>query len=436
MITFEKSNRIKSLSSSVFTQVTLAKQKVLAHGGRVIDLSVGSPDLTPAPHVIEAMERALRDPGNYGYPLVPLPELKEALAAWYQGRFGVHLDPRDEVLVLMGTQDGLAHITLGLANPGEAVLVPDPGYPIYHAGPVLADAQLAYMPLLESNGFLPDLEAIPPEVARRAKLMIINYPSNPLSAVAGRDFFEGVVDFATNYNIPVAHDVTYSELAFDGYRPMSFLEVPGAREVGIEFYSVSKTYNLAGIRLGFAVGNRKILAALAEVKSHVDFGVFRPLQYGALAAGALGFAVGNRKILAALAEVKSHVDFGVFRPLQYGALAALRGPQDQVEETRRSYQRRRDLVIAGLERLAWRIPRPKATMFIWARVPLPMNSTDFAIRLLEETGVAVVPGVGFGPSGEGYVRIALVQKEDLLEEAIERMARSSMLQALPAGMKA
>ncbi|MCL5039125.1 MAG: aminotransferase class I/II-fold pyridoxal phosphate-dependent enzyme [Firmicutes bacterium] len=398
MITFEKSNRIKSLSSSVFTQVTLAKQKVLAHGGRVIDLSVGSPDLTPAPHVIEAMERALRDPGNYGYPLVPLPELKEALAAWYQGRFGVHLDPRDEVLVLMGTQDGLAHITLGLANPGEAVLVPDPGYPIYHAGPVLADAQLAYMPLLESNGFLPDLEAIPPEVARRAKLMIINYPSNPLSAVAGRDFFEGVVDFATNYNIPVAHDVTYSELAFDGYRPMSFLEVPGAREVGIEFYSVSKTYNLAGIRLGFAVGNRKILAALAEVKSHVDFGVFRPLQYG--------------------------------------ALAALRGPQDQVEETRRSYQRRRDLVIAGLERLAWRIPRPKATMFIWARVPLPMNSTDFAIRLLEETGVAVVPGVGFGPSGEGYVRIALVQKEDLLEEAIERMARSSMLQALPAGMKA
>lgn len=398
MITFEKSNRIKSLSSSVFTQVTLAKQKVLAHGGKVIDLSVGSPDLTPAPHVIEAMERALRDPGNYGYPLVPLPELKEALAAWYQGRFGVHLDPRDEVLVLMGTQDGLAHITLGLANPGEAVLVPDPGYPIYHGGPVLADAQLAYMPLLESNGFLPDLEAIPPEVARRAKLMIINYPSNPLSAVAGRDFFEGVVDFATNYNIPVAHDVTYSELAFDGYRPMSFLEVPGAREVGIEFYSVSKTYNLAGIRLGFAVGNRKILAALAEVKSHVDFGVFRPLQYG--------------------------------------ALAALRGPQDQVEETRRSYQRRRDLVIAGLERLAWRIPRPKATMFIWARVPLPMNSTDFAIRLLEETGVAVVPGVGFGPSGEGYVRIALVQKEDLLEEAIERMARSSMFQALPAGMKA
>jgi len=393
MISFEKAERIKTLSSSVFAEVTRAKQRVLARGERVIDLSVGSPDLAPAPHIIEAMERALRDPKNYGYPLVPLPELKEALAAWYRGRFGVKLDPAEEVLVLMGTQDGLAHIALGLANPGDVILVPDPGYPIYHAGPVLAGAQLVPMPLLEQNRFLPDLEAIPPELARQAKLMIINYPSNPLSAVAERDFFERVVDFATTYNVPVAHDVTYSELAFDGYRPMSFLEVPGAKEVGIEFYSVSKTYNLAGIRLGFAVGNRKILSALAEVKSHVDFGVFYPLQYG--------------------------------------ALAALTGPQDQVEETRKTYQRRRDLLIEGLARLGWQIPKPKATMFIWARVPLAMTSTEFSLRLLEETGVAVVPGVGFGPSGEGYVRIAIVQKDELLEEAVERLSRSRLLGALP-----
>ncbi|AEG60207.1 LL-diaminopimelate aminotransferase [Desulforamulus ruminis] len=376
--------RMEALTPGIFMEMARAKDEVEQTGVKVINLGVGSPDLPPAPHIIEALRQGVDNPLNYRYPLGGKIELHRALAHWYQQRFNVVVDPETEVLTLMGSQDGLAHIAMAFINPGDIALVPDPGYPIYAASILLAEGELYPMPLLASNRFLPDFETIPPQIAQRARMMTLNYPNNPVAASADREFFVRAVEFARRHHIVLCHDVAYAELAYDGFRPMSFLEVPGAKEVGIEFYSLSKTYNMAGCRIGFAIGNPEVLEALDRIKSNIDYGVFAAVQQA--------------------------------------GIAALSGPQECVAETAAIYQRRRDILVEGLGKLGWSMPKPQASMFVWA--PLPggyTSSKDFSLELLKKTGVLVIPGKAFGDRGEGYVRIALVQREQDLMEAVERI---------------
>lgn len=382
-----KAKLINSLGSGIFNEMEKRKKEVEARGVKVINLGVGSPDLPPAPHIITALRQAVENPANYTYPLVGSLQLYEAVAAWYKNRFNVNLDPHTEVLVLLGSQDGLAHLAMAYIDPGELALVPDPGYPIYSCSILLAQGIIYSMPLLAENEFLPDLNAIPDEIAYKARIMWLNYPNNPVAVSADRNFFKQVVEFAKKYEILVCHDIAYAELAYDGFKPMSFLEIPGAKEVGIEFYSLSKTYNMAGCRIGFAVGNPDVLTALAMIKSNIDYGVFYAIQEA--------------------------------------GIAALTGPQDYVAETARTYQRRRDVLVDGLAALGWLVPKPKASMFIWA--PLPpgyTSSISFATELLEKAGIIVTPGVAFGSRGEGYVRIALVQDEVILLETVKRIEQN------------
>lgn len=380
----QKARRIQKLCSAIFNEMEQLKQQVERSGIKVINLGVGSPDRPPAPHIIEAMHRALDNMENYRYPLEGKLELRRALASWYRKRFGVELDPVSEVLVLMGSQDGLAHIALAYINPGDIALVPDPGYPIYATSILLAEGEIYPIPLLAENKFLPELKTIPEDIARKAKLIWVNYPNNPVAASADRVFFSSLVDFAREYDILVCHDIAYCELAFDGYKPASFLEVPGARDVGIEFYSLSKTYNMAGCRIGFAVGNADVLEVLGRIKTNIDYGVFNVVQEA--------------------------------------GIAALEGSQEFVRENAEAYRRRRDVLVDGLAALGWEIPKPQASMFVWAPVPQGYKSSrEFAMQLLHRTGVLVIPGTAFGERGEGYVRIALVREEDVLREAVRRV---------------
>jgi len=377
-------DRLKGLESGIFNEMEKCKKQVEARGITVINLGVGTPDRPPAPHVIEALHRAVDKHENYRYPLMGKPELYRSLAGWYRKRFGVKLDPESEILVLPGSQDGLAHIAIAYVDQGDIALVPDPGYPIYSFSITMAGGVLYPMPLLEENNYLPVLDDIPEEVSRKARMMWINYPNNPVAAVANRDFYDKVIEYARRYDVLVCHDVAYSELCYDGFKPMSFLELEGAREVGIEFYSLSKTYNMAGCRIGFAVGNREVISTLKRLKSNIDYGVF--------------YAV------------------------QEAGIAALDGPQQCVEENAGAYQRRRDLLVDGLASLGWKMPKPKASMFVWAPLPAGYHSsTRFSMELLDKTGVLVIPGVAFGARGEGYVRIALVQEEEVLQEALQRV---------------
>ncbi|MBM7867197.1 aminotransferase class I/II-fold pyridoxal phosphate-dependent enzyme [Heliobacterium gestii] len=387
MFDWKPARRMANLSSAMFSRMDALRQEVEGGGVDVINLGIGSPDRPPAPHVRQALMDGLARDDAFGYALTDgLMEFKSAVADWYQQRFGVTLDPKTEVLSLMGSQDGLGHLGLALLDPGDITLVPDPGYPIYSAGVLLAEGVPYPLPLEREKNYLPDFDAIPEEVLQRAKLMILNYPSNPMAATAELEFFARVVDFARRNSIIVLHDVAYSELAYDGYRPVSFLQAPGAKEVGIEFHSVSKSYNLAGCRLGMAVGNREVLAVLANLKSNIDYGVFKAVQWA--------------------------------------AVAALRGPQAMVEENAKAYQRRRDVLVDGLARIGWQMDKPKASMFVWAPVPEGFASSfAFAEELLRETGVLVVPGNAFGERGEGYVRIALVVSEERLAEAVDRIAK-------------
>lgn len=382
----KKSKRLDALKSAVFAELERIKDEVKAQGLEIIDLGIGSPDRPPAPHVYHALREAVDNLGNYGYPSSRGSfELRETISWWYNERFGVKLDPDSEVLVLMGSQDGLGHLPLGFLDSGDIALIPDPGYPVYAAGVILAGAEIYSMPLREENDFLPDLDEIPAEIAEKSRMMILNYPNNPVAAVADLDFFAKVVAFAKKYDILVCHDFAYSELAYDGQRPPSFLEVPGAREVAVEFHSVSKTYNMAGCRLGFVVGCPEAIEALMRIKSNIDYGVFLPIQQA--------------------------------------GIAALRGPQDITGENVDKYVKRCDILIDGLASIGWKIQRPKATMFVWARIPSGYTSSEvFAEEILRKTGVVMVPGVAFGKQGEGYVRIALVQDESIMREAVKRIS--------------
>lgn len=379
------SDRLSKLQPGIFSEISTLIKQVAANGRDVIDLSVGSPDMPPPPHVKKALLEAAESDKNYGYTLTEgIPELKAAIVNWYKKYYGVLLHPEKEILSLMGSQDGLTHIFWAVVNPGDIVLVPNPGYPIYQAGPLLAGAELFYLPLVEKNGYLPDLSGIPLDICQKAKAMVLNYPSNPLAATAPKKFFEDVVCFAKKYGIIVIHDFAYSELSYDGYKNTSFLEVEGAKDVGVEFHSISKTFNLAGCRLGFVVGNEHVVNALRKIKSNIDYGIFRPVQLA--------------------------------------AVAALDGPNECVLQNALNYQQRRDVLIEELARYGWHVQKPLASMFVWAKLPAVFSSSaDFSKKLLLEAGVAVVPGIAFGDCGEGYVRIGLVQDKAKLKEVGKRI---------------
>lgn len=387
-----RADRLQQAAGAIFAEIAGRKRQLIADGHELIDLSIGSPDLPPAPHIIDALSHEVANPANYGYTLQASENFRQAVAQWYAQRFAVQLDPDREVMGLLGSQEGLANICFALLNPGDLVLVPDPAYPIYQAGPILAGAQVYPLPLTAENNFQPRLDLIPDPIAEKAKLMILNFPANPVAATVSLDFFQEVVAFARKHRILVLHDAAYSELAFDGYRPPSFLQVPGAKEVGVEFNSLSKTYNLAGCRIGYAMGNPEVLAALAEMKGHTDYGPFNPLQKA--------------------------------------AVAALTGPQDYVRATIATYQHRRDLLVSGLNTIGWSVPSPRATMFLWAKIPSGYNDREFSFQLMEQAGVIVVPGSAFGRHGQGYVRIALVQPAEILEQTIQKIAQSGILKAV------
>lgn len=377
------SKKVQKLSASIFQEVANLKRQALNRGLDVIDLSVGSPDLPPPAFVVEELVKYASNTANYGYTLKGIPEFHEAVSFFYQQRYAVDINPEKEVLQLMGSQDGLAHLATAIINPGDYVLVPDPGYPIYEASVTIAGGVLYPYALLAENNFLPILDEIPVHILENTKMMILSYPGNPVTALADRCFFEKVIDFAKRHNILVVHDFAYSELIYDNHPQISFMSVPGAKEVGVEFNSLSKTFNLAGCRIGYAVGNEQALNILGTFKSQIDYGVFYPIQK------------------AAIAALKS----------DYAQL------KDQVKE----YELRRDTLMAGLEKSGWQLTKSPATMFLWAKIPEGWKSRQFAYELINHAGVAVIPGDAFGKQGEGYVRIALVQPPERLSEAAARI---------------
>jgi len=376
--------RIEQLPPYLFAEISRKIAEKRAQGVDVISFGVGDPDLPTPTHVVDELVHAARDPANHRYPETEgLPALRRAIARWYEARFGVSLDPDREVLPLIGSKEGIGHAAFCFIDPGDLALVPDPGYPVYARGTFLAGGDCYFLPLTEENDFLPDLDAIPDDVARRAKVLWLNYPNNPTGAVADLEFFERAVAFARKHDVPVLHDGPYSEVAFDGYRPLSFLQAHGAREVGIEFHSFSKTYNMTGWRIGMAVGNAAMIDALMRVKSNLDSGIPQAIQRM--------------------------------------AIAALEGPQDCIAEHNAVYQRRRDRLAVALTKMGLRVRPPRASLYLWARLPEGQTSAEFATRLLDGTGVVVTPGVGYGPSGEGYVRLSLTLPDERLEEAVRRL---------------
>jgi LL-diaminopimelate aminotransferase len=381
---FDRADRLKKLPPYLFKEIDRKKAEVMAKGVDIIDLGVGDPDLPTPPHIIEALRQAADEPANHRYPSYSgMGLFKEAVARWYGERFHVEVDAGTEVVSLIGSKEGIAHFPLAFMNPGDVALVPSPAYPVYHIAVLFAGGGSVVMPLMSENGFLPDLGAIPEEVASRARLMFINYPNNPTSAVAEKEFFRDVVGFAKKNHILVCHDAAYTEMAFDGYRPPSFLEVEGAKEVGLEFHSLSKTYNMTGWRIGFAVGNRLAIEGLGAIKSNIDSGLFQAIQMA--------------------------------------GIAAIEGDQTCVQEMSRTYARRRDMMVNGLRAAGFEVDPPKATFYLWVKVPQGYSSAEITTRLLEEAGLVVTPGNGFGEPGEGYFRMALTQKLDRLREAVDRL---------------
>jgi LL-diaminopimelate aminotransferase len=372
---------MEQLPPYLFARIDDMKAQKIREGVDVIDFGVGDPDLPTPPHIVDSLCTAARDPRNHHYPsYAGMPEYRSAVADWYKTRFGVTLDPQKEVIALMGSKDGVAHVPEAFVNPGQYVLVPSPGYPVYRTATLFAEGKVFEMPLLEENGFIPVLDDIPADVARSTGLMYLNYPNNPTSAVVREGFFEEAVEFAQKYGIVIVHDNAYSEITFDGYRAPSFLSTDGAMEVGIEMHSLSKTYNMTGWRIAMAVGNPEIIAGLGRVKTNVDSGVFDAVQHA--------------------------------------AITALSGSQDCIRDACAVYQERRDLLVRGLLDLGFSVKPPKATFYVWMAVD---DCMKFATRMLDEAGIVVTPGIGFGTAGEGYVRFALTRSTERIREALDRM---------------
>lgn len=383
------SRRAQNIEEGIFSILNTKKEELLRAGRTVYNFSVGTPDFQPPAHIMEAVQEACRDPENYKYALADKPELIQAMQDFYKKRFGVELE-RNQIMGLYGSQEGIAHIALALCDPGDLVLVPNPGYPVFGIGPELMGAKLAAYPLYKENNFLPDFDDIPEETARAAKFMILSYPANPVCSVADDSFYEKAVAFAEKYQVVILHDNAYADLVYGGREGKSFLSYPGAAEVGIEFFSLSKSYNTTGMRISFALGNAGIIETFRKVRSQIDYGIFLPVQYG--------------------------------------AIAALTGPQESVKEQCRLYEERCRALCRGLSRIGWQVPDGQGTMFVWAPIPKNYTSSEkFSMDLMEKAGVIVVPGTAFGNLGEGYVRMALVYPVETIEKAVQAIAESGIL---------
>jgi aminotransferase len=382
----EPAKRIRRLPEQFFAQLMQRVGDYVAKGYDVINLGQGNPDQPTPAHIVKRLQSAAANPFNHRYsPFSGFPRLKEAIAAFYQKTYGVTLDPEKEVAILIGAKVGLVELSQVLLNHGDICLVPDPGYPDYWSGVALSGAEMKMMPLIEENGYLPDYDAIPYDIKEKAKLMFLNYPNNPTGAVASREFFRETVKLAERHRILVAHDLAYGAIGFDGQRPPSFLQTDGAKEVGVEFYTLSKTYNMAGWRVGFAVGHAEVIQLINLIQDHYHCSLFGAIQEA--------------------------------------AIEALTGPQDTVEALCKTYERRRNVLFDGLASLGWRVTPSKGSFFAWLPVPTDMSSVAFADYLLDNAQIAVAAGTGFGRHGEGYIRVGLLQPEDRLKEAVERISR-------------
>ncbi|MCD8097066.1 MAG: aminotransferase class I/II-fold pyridoxal phosphate-dependent enzyme [Lachnospiraceae bacterium] len=380
-----------NMPEGIFSVLNAKKNELLAAGRTVYNFSVGTPDFAPPAHIMEAMTEVCSDPENYKYALADRPELLQAVSDFYRSRFGVEL-ATDQIMSMYGSQEGMAHIALALCDPGDTVLVPNPGYPVFGAGPELMGARLETYPLYRENNFLPDFRDIPEESARRAKFMILSYPANPVCSVADDDFYRRAIAFAKEYNVMLLHDNAYADIVFGGREGKSFLSYEGAMDVGIEFYSLSKSYNMTGMRISFALGNREIIARFRNVRSQIDYGIFLPIQKA--------------------------------------AIAALTGPQDSVKEQCRAYEERCRALCRGLTGIGWEVPDGQGTMFAWAPIPKNFSSSEkFVIELMERTGVIVTPGTAFGSLGEGYVRMALVYPVETIESVVRLIDESGILRS-------
>ncbi len=384
MIKIELAERVKNLPPYLFAAIDKMKQEALAKGVDVIDLSIGDPDMPTPAHIVAAMKKAVEKPEHHRYPSYEgMLSFREAVAGWYKRRFNAVLDSKTEILSLIGSKEGIGHIPFAFVNPGDVVLVPSPGYPVYPVATLFAGGESYLMPLTDDNAFLPDFKAIPEQVLRRAKLMFLNYPNNPTAAIAPKEFYREAIELSAKYDIILCHDAAYSEVYYDGEKPLSFLEMEGAKEVGIEFHSLSKTYNMTGWRIGYAAGNKNVIAGLGKIKSNLDSGVFQAVQEA--------------------------------------SIAALNTEDSLLAVIRDAYQGRRDALCSGLNKIGMSVKKPKATFYVWTKVPTGYTSSTFASHLLEKAGVLVTPGVGFGAPGEGYIRFALTQNTERIMEAVMRI---------------
>jgi LL-diaminopimelate aminotransferase len=376
---------MNQLAPYLFVEINKKIAEKRARGEEVISFGIGDPDMPTPDNVIDKLCETAHDPVNHRYPETEgLPVLRQTIAEWYQKRFGVTLDPNTEVLPLIGSKEGIGHIALCLIDSGDVALVPDPAYPVYAISTKLAGGEPHYMPLTEKNNFLPDLEAIPQDILKRSKVLWLNYPNNPTGAVAEIDFFDRAIEFARKNNLVICHDGPYTEVAYDGYKPVSFMQAAGAREVGVEFHSLSKSYNMTGWRVGMAVGNACLIDALKRIKSNLDSGIPQAIQYA--------------------------------------AIEALNGPQDAIEQHNNTYQRRRDLIVDVLNDIGCTAQASKASLYVWAKVPQGYTSMEFAADLLEQVGVLVIPGTGYGPSGEGFVRLSLTISDASLVKGLTKLS--------------
>jgi LL-diaminopimelate aminotransferase len=377
-------NRLNKIPPYLFAEIDRKVQEKKRAGVDVISLGIGDPDLPTPARIVHVLQEAAADPANHRYAsYFGLAELREAIAGWYGHRSGVTLDPATEILPTLGSKDGIAHVPLALVNPGDVVLAPDPGYTVYVTGALMAGAEPFIMPLAAADHWLPDLDAIPEDVAQRARLMWLNYPNNPTAAVADRDFLERAVAFCRRYDIILCHDAPYSEIAFDGYRPLTLFEIPGAKEIGLEFHSLSKTFNMTGWRIGWVCGRADLVGLIGQLKTNIDSGIFQAVQWA--------------------------------------AIEALNGGDQETRAACDVYARRHRLVADTLNDLGWKIKPPRATFYVWAPVPKGYDSIGFASHVLDEVGVNITPGVGFGTHGEGYFRLSVTAPDARLEEAMARM---------------
>lgn len=389
----EEFYRIKRLPPYVFAQVQALKLEARHRGEDIIDLGMGNPDQPTPTHIVEKLVEAARNPRNHRYSASRgITKLRHAITAWYKRHFDVELDPETEAIVTIGSKDGIAHLALAMIGPGDVVLTPTPTYPIHTYSVIIAGGEVRGIELRQDSDFFDDLQRVYRQTLPRPRILVLNFPHNPTTAVVDLEFFKKVVAFAREHNVFVIHDLAYADLVYDGYRAPSLLQVPEAKDIGVEFYTLSKSYNMPGWRVGFCAGNREIVGALTKIKSYLDYGIFQPIQIA--------------------------------------GIIALNGPQDCVMETVARYQRRRNELVNGLNRIGWPVPLPRATMFVWARIPAAfrgLGSLEFSKLLLREAKVAVSPGIGFGEGGDEYVRMALVENEHRIRQAVRGIKKALKL---------